>query len=226
MEYCWNEEDVVTRLLQQSGDEGEVGVEIKSLYDELLEVGECVEIVGLKGSKKDEDCDHIKRNVDIENAVKQDLSDSSGFVDVLSQNQKGFELKSFMQEFMKVSKVMDKQIDLTNKRAVVAEEQKKERKLQEHKEKELLREAEEKNLLQRKSMQEEYERKIKSLKQALDRQKDVNKELQLEFNKVLDEKEQEIENLMIQVSCNNILLETLYMFIIYTANTSLSQTKR
>ena len=76
------------------------------------------------------------------------------------------------------------------------------------KEKELLREAEERNVLQTKSMQEEYERKIKSLKHALDRQKDVNKELQLEFNKVLDETEQEIEDLMIQVSCNNILLKT------------------
>ena len=213
MEYCWNEEDVVTRLLQQSGDEREGGVEIKSLYDELLEVGECVDNEGLKGKMKDEDCDQVKMNVDIEDAVK---SDSSSFVDVVCEKRKGFELQSFMQDFMKISKVMDKEIGLANKRVVVAEEQKKERMLREHKEKiclkekekELLRASEEKNVLQTKPMQEEYERKIKSLKQALDRQKDVNKELQLEFNKVLDEKEQEIENLMIQVSCNNILLKT------------------
>ena len=76
-----------------------------------------------------------------------------------------------MQEFMKGSEVMNKEIDLT--RVVVAEEQKKERKLQERKEKmylkekELLREPEERNVLQTKSMQEEHERKIKSLKHAL-----------------------------------------------------------
>ena len=55
-------------MLQQNGDDREVGVEIKSLYDELLEVGECVEIEDLKVKMKDEDCNQVKVYVDTEDA--------------------------------------------------------------------------------------------------------------------------------------------------------------
>ena len=46
---------------------------------------------------------------------------------------------------------------------------------------------------------EAYKKKITSLKEALERQKNVNKELRNEFNKILDEKESEIEDLQSQV---------------------------
>ena len=77
-------------MLQQNGDEREVGVEIKSLYDELLHVGERVEIEDLKVKMKDEDCNQVKLYVDTEDAVKQELSDSNSFVDVVNQKRKGF----------------------------------------------------------------------------------------------------------------------------------------
>lgn len=49
------------------------------------------------------------------------------------------------------------------------------------------------------AIKEAYEKKITSLKEALERQKNINKELQNEFNKILNEKESEIEELQSQV---------------------------
>lgn len=49
------------------------------------------------------------------------------------------------------------------------------------------------------AIKEAYEKKITWLKEALERQKNINKELQNEFNKILNEKESEIEHLQSQV---------------------------
>ena len=49
------------------------------------------------------------------------------------------------------------------------------------------------------AIKEAYEKKITWLKEALERQKNINKELQNEFNKILNEKESEIEDLQSQV---------------------------
>ena len=51
MAYYCDEEDVINKLLQQSEVEileRDGGIQVKSLYDELLEVGECVKMKNLK----------------------------------------------------------------------------------------------------------------------------------------------------------------------------------
>ena len=194
--YC-DEEDVINKLLQQSEVEileRDGGIQVKSLYDELLEVGECVKTKNLKYDEN-ASCmdDKLDNNVDIK--YHRSVPDSC----VVGVKRGGFELKSFLQDFILLSKVMDREIDSAKNRLVVAEEQKVARKLNVSSAKEDLLKNVEKESSGSAEL-EKYEKKIKSLKQALDRQNEVSKELQQEFNEALNEKEKEIENLMIQVN--------------------------
>ena len=105
--------------------------------------------------------DMLDNNVDIK--CDRSVPDSC----VVGVKRGGFALKSFLQDFIMLSKVMDREIDSAKNRLVVAEEQKVARKFNVSFAKEDLL----KNVEKESAELEKYEKKMKSLKQALDRQK-------------------------------------------------------
>ncbi|XP_057289950.1 chromosome partition protein Smc-like [Hydractinia symbiolongicarpus] len=180
MDEYWEEDDVISKLLDQCVDQLSAVPE-KSLLDEFVEVGAKVDTMNKKST---------------------------------FQNRKKFgnyKLKGMMDEFYKLSKVMDEQIGISQQKVKIASEEKDavyenavedgkvamlEELLGSEQTKSKKNEEEYENKL--KAKEEEYLKKVKSLKEALERQKNTNKELQYEFNKILEEKEQEIEDLTVE----------------------------
>ncbi|XP_057290320.1 cytospin-A-like [Hydractinia symbiolongicarpus] len=180
MDGYWEEDDVISKLLDQSVDQLSF-VQEKSLLDEFVEVGAEV--------------DTLDKKMAFQNRKK------SG----------NYKLKDMMDEFYKLSKVMDEQIGISQQKVKIASEEKDavyENAVEDGKVamlEELLgseqtksKKIEEEHENKLKAKEEEYLKKVKSLKEALERQKNTNKELQYEFNKILEEKEQEIEDLTVE----------------------------
>lgn len=180
--------DVISKLLQKDDENrssSDKNNKSKSLRDELTEVGEKI------------------------GDASASVSTTSGKSDSLITNCKTkdrFDLQNVMSQFSFLHTLMDREIATVSCDLKVFREQKeavnapvmklrpKVTQLSQGSES-LLRGDNQLPI----AIKEAYEKKITSLKEALERQKNINKELQNEFNKILNEKESEIEELQSQV---------------------------
>ena len=190
MDDYWEEDDVISKLLDQNfHHQSSVECSLKSLHDELVEVGEFTPPKVVTVPEVEQGCE-IQPKVITEN---------------FKRNTRSFKLDNVMVEFMQLSGIMDREI--TRHNSNIVKEQKESLKSKEQGKLDVLKELlldqqnemkkrEQENDRKMNEMKVEYEKKVKSLQEALKRQQNVNKELQMEFNRTLEEKEQEIEDMI------------------------------
>ena len=180
--------DVISKLLQkddQYRSSSDKDNKSKSLRDELTEIGEKFD--------------------DVSATVSTSLGTS--YISRTNYNTRvRFDLQNLMSHFSFLHTLMDREIKTASCNLKVFREQKEALNIPVMKLRPKFKQLSptSNNLLHGDSQlpiedKEVYEKKITLLKEALEQQKNVNKELQNEFNKILDEKENEIEDLQCQV---------------------------